>query len=61
MGFWHVADKKAIMAPVGDNCPTGVLTDEEKYHARLAYHRSPGNIDEDIDPAPLALERRHSL
>ncbi len=50
MGFWHVSDKKAIMAPVGDNCPTGVLTDDEKYHARLAYHRSPGNIDRDIDP-----------
>jgi hypothetical protein len=54
MGFWHVSDKKAIMAPVGDNCPTGILTDEEKYHATVAYHRSPGNIDRDIDPDTMA-------
>jgi hypothetical protein len=51
MGFWHVSDRKAIMAPVGDNCPTGILTDNEKYHARLAYRRAPGNRDEDIDPS----------
>jgi hypothetical protein len=58
MGFWHVSDKKAIMAPVGDNCPMGVLTDNEKYHARLAYSRSPGNVDRDIDPdsmTPLSV------
>jgi hypothetical protein len=59
MGFWHVSDKKAIMAPIGDNCPTGVLTANEQYHARLAYNRAPGNTDQDIDPAsvtPYMLE-----
>ena len=41
MGFWHVTGKKAIMATLGDHCPTGVVTDHEKYHARLAYNRVP--------------------
>jgi hypothetical protein len=55
MGFWHVTDKKAIMAPVGDNCPTGILTDDEKYHAKLAYDRTPGNVDQDVDPEAASL------
>jgi hypothetical protein len=62
MGFYHVTDKKAIMAPVSDNCPTGVLTEDEKYHARLAYTRSPGNLDQDIDPDTMApLSQREPL
>jgi hypothetical protein len=57
LGFWHVSDKKAIMAPIGDNCPTGVLTADEKYHAKLAYNCTPGNVDQDIDPdtTPLSM------
>jgi hypothetical protein len=44
----------AIMAPAGDNCPTGIVTDDGKCHAKLACARAPGNTDRDVDPSTVA-------
>jgi hypothetical protein len=59
MGFWHVSDRGALMYPQASaTCPAGVLTGNERYHAKIVYGRARGNADPDADPdGGLALER----
>ena len=52
MGFFHVPDRNSVMYPyLPGNCPAGVLSPAEKYHAAIAYSRPRGNLDPDIDPS----------
>jgi hypothetical protein len=52
MGFFHVSDRGSVMYPfIAGDCPAGVLSAAESYHARLAYARPRGNTDPDKDPS----------
>ena len=56
LGFWHVSDRRSVMYPyTTGGCPAGVLSADERYHAPLAYRRSPGHLepDTDTDVTPL--------
>jgi Carboxypeptidase regulatory-like domain/Matrixin len=60
LGFFHVTDEDAVMFPTfpGGRCPNGMLTMRERFHAAVAYSRSRGNADQDIDSdtmTPLAV------
>lgn len=49
LGFYHVEEAGSLMKiprPVTDNQPTAL----ERRHAAIAYHRSAGNQDVDVDP-----------
>ena len=51
MGFFHVSDRGSLMFPfIPGQCPAGVLSAAESYHAALAYSRPRGNRDPDRDP-----------
>ncbi len=51
MGFWHVTDEDAVMHKgLPGDCPNGILTEHEKYHATVAYSRARLNADQDVDP-----------
>lgn len=57
LGFWHVAGREHLMAPIADRpCLRG---DEpspvEQLHAAIAYKRAPGNVDPDVDPRSGAM------
>lgn len=57
LGFWHIDVPNSLMNCCG-NLRSIVLTDAEKYHAAIAYHRQSGNRDPDIDAstaAPLSV------
>ena len=50
LGFWHLDFPNALMYPyVGIN-PQKDPTEGERYHASVAYSRSAGNKDIDLDP-----------
>jgi hypothetical protein len=52
LGFFHVSDPKSVMYPQAPgNCPLGDLSDDERYHAAIAYQRARGNLDPDNDPS----------
>lgn len=54
MGFYHVEPAGSLMKiprPITDNRPTAA----ERYHASIAYHRSPGNRDLDSDSLTSSL------
>lgn len=59
LGFLHVEQGRRIMAPrQRSNCGSferEVISDEEGFHARIAYSRPPGNRDPDIDPDAFTL------
>lgn len=56
LGFWHVDMPGALMNSNGHVFGSVVITDLERRHAALAYHRQAGNLDVDSDPvAPAAL------
>jgi hypothetical protein len=60
LGFWHVSDPRSVMFPYTTaGCPAGVLSADERYHAPLAYRRSPGHLepDTDTDVTPLSAGR----
>jgi hypothetical protein len=56
LGFWHVAEG-TVLNTVWFNRACGVtaFSAAEKYHARIAYARPPGNLDVDWDLAASAL------
>ena len=50
MGFFHVNDRGSVMYPyVPGRCPSGSLSENERYHSALAYRRTRGNADPDSD------------
>lgn len=49
MGFRHTAD--GLMRGSGFGCGEPAFSDAERYHARIAYRRQPGNLDIDRDAA----------
>lgn len=58
LGFWHVADQKAILHPdalTRAACTTGVFSATELQHARIAYSRPVGNADVDWDQPSTPL------
>lgn len=60
LGFHHVSDRRSVMYPyTSGGCPAGVLSADERYHAPLAYRRSPGHLepDTDTDVTPLSAGR----
>ena len=51
LGFWHVAAREHVMAPIEDRpCTQPGPTAIEQLHAAIAYKRAPGNTDPDVDP-----------
>lgn len=51
LGFWHVAGREYLMAPIEDKpCTLPGPTPTEQLHAAIAYSRAPGNLDPDVDP-----------
>lgn len=58
LGFWHIDVRGALMNGALRWDAGTSLTDGEKYHAAIAYHRQPGNRDPDSDAVtstPLAV------
>ena len=55
MGFFHVSDEHSLMFPfAAGDCPPGVLSPAEAFHAAIAYSRPRGNTDPDQDPNPTS-------
>jgi Carboxypeptidase regulatory-like domain len=51
LGFYHVPGSGHVMFDTHPSgCPVGDLSDEERFHASIAYRRPPGNRDPDLDP-----------
>jgi hypothetical protein len=50
LGFWHVPGDGHLMAASSRGCPAPQLSEQERFHAALAYQRPPGNVDPDADP-----------
>lgn len=60
LGFWHIDAPNSLMFFQTNRGP-GLPTELEKYHAAIAYSRSPGNRDPDVDAltaAPLSAGPR---
>ncbi len=60
LGFFHIDVPNSLMYQAS-NRGDGLPTELEKYHARIAYNRSAGNRDPDIDAptaTPLAARDR---
>lgn len=56
MGFWHVTDGAILNTRwIGRDCGVTDYSPAERYHARIAYARQPGNLDTDRDPTPSIL------
>lgn len=48
LGFWHVSTSGSVMLP---NVRRAVMVPAlDRYHAAIAYHRTAGNRDLDVDP-----------
>lgn len=62
LGFWHVAERRHVMFDtIPSGCPAVNLSQEERFHAALAYQRPPGNRDPDVDPASTAAAQLDAL
>jgi hypothetical protein len=48
MGFWHTDGRNDLMFGESDTCENNPSA-RERHHATLAYARSPGNRDVDVD------------
>jgi hypothetical protein len=53
LGLWHVMGTNFLMNPIVSG--TFRITDAERHHAAIVYHRSSGNADVDVDPEANAL------
>lgn len=54
LGFWHVLQEGLLMSVTQADGPSAaprIVSDLERYHATIAYHRPVGNTDVDVDPA----------
>jgi hypothetical protein len=61
MGFWHVAEGTVLNKVWSErDCGTTTFSAAERYHARVAYSRPPGNADIDVDPSSAFLVRPES-
>lgn len=61
LGFWHIDVRGALMNGALRWDSGTALTEGERYHAAIAYHRQPGNRDPDSDATtstPLAVHER---
>jgi hypothetical protein len=57
MGYWHTAARGIMHATAVLACDNLRFSDDERFHARVAYSRPPGNMDVDRDPTTfLAVE-----
>jgi hypothetical protein len=55
MGFWHIATSGIMNTTLRPrNCSNLQFSEQERFHARVAYSRPPGNLDPDNDPAGFA-------
>jgi hypothetical protein len=56
LGFWHVAGRQHLMAPIEDRpCTQSGPSPIEELHAAIAYTRAPGNVEPDVDPRSGAM------
>jgi hypothetical protein len=61
MGFFHVGDRGSLMYPfIAGDCPNGVLSAAETYHAAIAYSRPRGNVEPDHDPSSAGTLAAHT-
>lgn len=52
LGYFHVPDRNSVMYPyLPGNCPAGLLSAAEQFHAAIVYSRQRGNVDPDNDPS----------
>jgi hypothetical protein len=56
MGFWHTDERNDLMsnAPAGGNDYDNNPSARERHHAAIAYARSIGSLDLDVDPGGSA-------
>lgn len=59
LGFWHIDVPGSLMS-ASRLAHTTVLTDAERYHAAIAYHRSAGNVEPDQDSSAIAPLSAHA-
>ena len=58
LGFYHVAQGSVLnTAWFNSDCGVTTFSEAERYHAKVAYARVPGNRDPDNDPASAPLLR----
>jgi hypothetical protein len=61
MGFFHVAEGTVLSTVWYDrDCGVTSFSAAERYHAKVAYARPPGNTDVDVDPSSALLIRPES-
>jgi hypothetical protein len=56
-GFWHVPGRDAVMSITRNarGLLVGNASEQELYHADIAYRRAPGNLDVDRDATSFSL------
>jgi len=58
LGYFHVPDPKAVMYPTDSgSCAAGILSEQERYHAAVAYSRPRWNADPDSDDLATEFAR----
>jgi hypothetical protein len=55
MGFWHTNTSPGIMSGGRMLCDDIDFATDEQYHAAIAYSRSRGNRDPDVDPVSVVF------
>lgn len=61
MGFYHVSQGTVLQSLWYDrDCGTTTFSPAERYHAKVAYARPPGNTDVDVDPTSALMARPES-
>jgi hypothetical protein len=54
MGFWHTAAPGIMNTNRVRRCDNLEFSEVERFHARVAYSRPPGNLDPDRDPSTFS-------